>query len=113
LGGETFYATNTSFNPYYGLIEDDFTCHGSTFTQYEASGPNPGTSSGTFTYASYSPTVALLTLKYTSPSSQVGATNYLEATFLYNTKTNGFLNGIYYSPSGDPSATGYGQFYLH
>jgi sugar lactone lactonase YvrE len=113
LGSETLYATNTAVIPLFAGPAEDITCHGGAFTQFAPSGAYAGTSHGSFTYAAYGSSLALLTLTYTSPASLAGATNYLEASFTFDNATNGFINALFYDKAGDPPVFSQGEFYLH
>jgi hypothetical protein len=77
-----------------------------TFTETQ---PPSLTASGTWNYTRYSGIGGLLLLNFSSPTSLVGATNWLECQF--NTPTDGLFINTLQQP-GRPIQEGYGSFTL-
>jgi len=106
LAGQTLYATNDNVYPGSSL---NVTCNANgTFSQVGSPAPDNGTSSGTYTYKTYSPVGALLQLKYTSPEALAGATNLLQMNFF--APGQGAFITTFYDNSGDTPVTGSGPF---
>jgi hypothetical protein len=105
LTGQTIYTTNAN-----GVVDVvTFNGDGTTFSQTETGGNNPGVSSGTYTFTSYGPLGGMLVLTYSS-GVQAGSVSYIQTTFTGQGMGDIFVT--FYNASADPPVTSFGNFTL-
>ena len=86
-----------------------FNGDGTTFSQTETGGNNPGVSSGTYTFTPYGPLGGMLVLTYSS-GVQAGSVSYIQTTFTAQGMGDIFVT--FYDASADPPVTSFGNFTL-
>ena len=103
--GKTLNATNDN-----GVVDVVQFNGDGTFAQVETGSSQPGASSGTYAFTSYSPLGAMIQLNFANPAALAGSVAYMEVIF--SDTDSGSFTITDYDNSGDPPTSGLGSFVL-